>query len=539
MIVRELFVRLGVKNDRGSFQRANQSISRLRNALLSVAAGAGLKKLVDLASEAAESANKFAAVFGDAAEQTQRSLAETAKATGQSRQELQRFAADIGALVKPALGSEQAAGKLGASVAELALDIASFNDLQPERALEKLRAGLIGSAEPLQSVGVDVRVNNRLIQEYAQSLGKTFQELTEGQKVQARYNAIVQQLRAQGALGDATKTAEEFANASRALRGRLKELGATIGSFLLGSAGKLVVFLRDAVGGVRAWIEVNREFIQQRVDRVVEFLARAAAALRSGVSFLVDLWNDFIDAIGESNAELLAMGAGFAALLVLFGPLGVALLALGTAALAVLEDWQVFREGGESLIGALIQRFNQLRDVFGNTADAWTELSADIVETIALWAGAPAGFARSLRVEFSKSIRLARAFFNGIAQLAGRTIDALGDTFSSLFGFDSGDLGARLGALDAQLGDALREFTGIQSLNPAAGIVGEVSRVTPTGPVRGGGARVDSQMNVTVTVPQGMDAEGVGRGVMREAASRGDRTNRQALSAIPGGAGSY
>ena len=42
MIVRELFVRLGVKNDRGSFQRANQSISRLRNALLSVAAGAGL-----------------------------------------------------------------------------------------------------------------------------------------------------------------------------------------------------------------------------------------------------------------------------------------------------------------------------------------------------------------------------------------------------------------------------------------------------------------------------------------------------------------
>ena len=69
--VREIFVRLGVKTDPRGFQRVEAGISRMTHSammlgrvFLTGAVAIGFKRMIDVASDIEETANKFGAVFG-------------------------------------------------------------------------------------------------------------------------------------------------------------------------------------------------------------------------------------------------------------------------------------------------------------------------------------------------------------------------------------------------------------------------------------------------------------------------------------------
>ena len=87
-----------------------------------------------------------------------------------------------------ALGlSQEAAATLSPDIVQLASDLASFNNIGVEEAVEKLRSGLVGEAEPLRTLGVNI--NEALVQAKALELGLVTSAgaATEAGKVQARY----------------------------------------------------------------------------------------------------------------------------------------------------------------------------------------------------------------------------------------------------------------------------------------------------------------------------------------------------------------
>ena len=193
MALREIVLELGVDVDQNDIDNVTGALDKLKGAAITVgtvfATGAlavGFNKLLDFGSAAQERINKFRAVFQEATDDVQAQLDDTADRTGVASDQLAGFAANIGAIVKPAQGSAAAAGRMGAAVAELALDIASFNDVEPTDALVALRSGLIGSAEPLQRFGVDTRVAALEAEALRQGITKSVKAMSEGERQQEK-----------------------------------------------------------------------------------------------------------------------------------------------------------------------------------------------------------------------------------------------------------------------------------------------------------------------------------------------------------------
>ena len=365
--VRDIFIRLGIKSDPRKLQQINNGLNAVKASAIGLgrvlATGilaVGFKKMIGVASDIQETANKFGAVFGEAGSDVQQQLDDIRKRTGATNLELQDMAGNIGALVKPSLGSAAAAGVLGANVAELALDISSFNNVSAEDALTALRSGLIGSAEPLQRFGVDVRAAALTLEAMRQGIGKSVKEMTEGERIQLRYAAIQRQLGAQGATGDATRTALDFANASRNLGAAMKETAGIIGTLFLGSVGGLVNKTRELVDRFQAWLAVNREFLQQGLNRFLDrtgrIISNVFGLIRDVVNATTD-WADSLGPLGKQIFNVVKTVALLAAILLLPG--GAILLLMGLLGL-LIDDFQVWREGGESVIGDLIGSFENL-----------------------------------------------------------------------------------------------------------------------------------------------------------------------------------
>lgn len=110
---------------------------------------------------------------------------------------------------------EQEAYNMSTSMVELANDMASFYNLDTEEAFSKLRAGITGETEPLKRLGILVDENT--IKQYAMANGisKTGEEMTQTQKLQARYGAIMQQTAK--AQGDLARTMDSPTNQLRRL----------------------------------------------------------------------------------------------------------------------------------------------------------------------------------------------------------------------------------------------------------------------------------------------------------------------------------
>jgi hypothetical protein len=125
---------------------------------------------------------------------------------------------------------EEEAYEMSTSLTQLANDMASFYNMDTEEAFTKLRAGITGETEPLKRLGILVDENT--IKQYAMANGisKTGKEMTQTQKLQARYGAIMQQtMKAQG---DLARTMDSPTNQLRILNNQFDQAKIALGQAL-------------------------------------------------------------------------------------------------------------------------------------------------------------------------------------------------------------------------------------------------------------------------------------------------------------------
>ncbi|MPZ89408.1 MAG: hypothetical protein GEU81_15330 [Nitriliruptorales bacterium] len=209
-----------------------------------------LKGAVTAASDLNENMNKTAVIFGEASASVI-AFGEQAFNIGLSKNEAIGAAAAYGNMFNTlGLASDESAG-MSIRMVELAADMASFNNEDPSDMLDRIRSGLAGEAEPLRQFGV--LLSEAAVKEKAVEMGLVGvgQELTEAQKVQARYALILEQTTAQQ--GDFARTSDSLANQQRELNARFSDLSANIGLVLLpvvtGMVGALLA-AGDAVAGL-------------------------------------------------------------------------------------------------------------------------------------------------------------------------------------------------------------------------------------------------------------------------------------------------
>lgn len=259
----------------------------------------GLMKLPGLiggslnaASDLGESLSKMQTVFGSSAGVIEKWSQTTATSMGISKQAALEITGTYGNLFTAMGMGQKPAADMSMSLVQLAGDLASFNNLDPTEVLDKLRAGLVGEAEPLRALGVNM--NAAVVEAKALEMGlpKLAGKFTDASLITARYAIIMDQTKT--AQGDFSRTAEGAANRTRILNAQMADLSAEIGTKLLPAkialldlmANKLLPVLSTGIG-----------YFGQMYDRVVALAGAGWDRVSGPLATIAGLaWGAFKDA---------------------------------------------------------------------------------------------------------------------------------------------------------------------------------------------------------------------------------------------------
>jgi hypothetical protein len=117
------------------------------------------------------------------------------------------------------------------NLTQLGYDISSFFNIPYEDAMQKLQSGLAGELEPLRRLGYDLS-QARLQQEaYTLGITKKLSAMTQAEKAELRYHAIMTQVTTSH--GDMARTLEAPANQLRILTAQINQAARALGSVFI------------------------------------------------------------------------------------------------------------------------------------------------------------------------------------------------------------------------------------------------------------------------------------------------------------------
>lgn len=269
-----------------------------------VALASAMKKSIIAASDMSETVNKAKVVFGDAADEVMKFGENAAQSMGMSKNAALGAAATFGNLFVSMGLAEDKSAEMSTSLVKLAGDLASFNNIDPGIALEKLRAGISGEAEPLRQLGVNLTEAGVQAKALEMGLAGTVKELTVADKAQARYALILEQTAT--AQGDFARTSDGLANRQRILEAQLADTSAELGKNMLPTYLKLVKFTNQAAEAVNLLLtrtQKLQDFLDEHNTEVLKTagsyeeykteMDRANQAVLEGRDFLTRLATSF------------------------------------------------------------------------------------------------------------------------------------------------------------------------------------------------------------------------------------------------------
>lgn len=188
---------------------------------------------VEAASNVNEAISATGQIFGDASGQVTKFADVAATAAGLSKRAALEQADALGNLLITLGATQEEAAKTSVSLLRLAADMASrFNVAGgAEEMAQKFMSGLVGETEPLRRFGIIVDENTVKQKALALGLGGSNRELTEGEKVAARYALIME--KGGSSLGDYARTAKDLANAQRTAAAEMENAKAALGEGLI------------------------------------------------------------------------------------------------------------------------------------------------------------------------------------------------------------------------------------------------------------------------------------------------------------------
>lgn len=203
------------------------------------------KQAVSLASDLQEVENVVVTAFGDMSSEVDKWAKTTVDKFGMSELSAKRTASTYMAMSKGlGLAGEQAA-EMAIRVAERTGDIASFYNMSQEQADTMLKSIWTGETESLKQIGVVMTQANLDAYALAKGIGKTTDEMSQSEQVMLRYQYVMEQTSL--AAGDFEKTSGSWANQTRVLSERFKELLGILGSGLIQVLTPVLQFLNTVL----------------------------------------------------------------------------------------------------------------------------------------------------------------------------------------------------------------------------------------------------------------------------------------------------
>jgi hypothetical protein len=330
----------------GRFEKVGDSMQRV-GATMSLAITAPLvlfgKQAVSASVDAEELQSAFNYSFGAMAGQMNDWARTTGDAMGRSTQSLQQQAFSFNQLFKAAAPTPELAADMSKQFTLLANDLSSFFNVTEDDALEKLRAGLVGEAEPLRAFGVFLSEAAVKAKALELGLGDANGELSEQEKIMARAAIIMEQTK--DAQGDLARTSNSAANEQRALTAVMQEQSVRIGQILLPVWRDMVGWLKS---GVDAFSQLSPE--TQKFVVVAAAVAAAIGPIVAGIGFMLTGFAGFLKIVPAIVAAGRAVGLAVA---MMGGPVTVVIAAIAALAAAWIMYGDQIKEAAEKAYRAV------------------------------------------------------------------------------------------------------------------------------------------------------------------------------------------
>lgn len=206
------------------------------------------KQMVSSASDYQENLNKIDVAFGKSGKAVTKWAKNAKKQFGMSNNEALEATALFGDMATAMGITQESALEMSMTLAGLAGDMASFKNVDVAQAMTALKGVFTGETESLKQLGIIMTQTN--LEEFAAKIGKNYKEMSQAEKVQLRYNYVLEA--GKNSMGDYERTADGTANTLRTFKKSVEDLLTVFGANLLPSITKIVGKMTEMVDSLAA-----------------------------------------------------------------------------------------------------------------------------------------------------------------------------------------------------------------------------------------------------------------------------------------------
>lgn len=377
MTIRDIGILFGYKVDQASEQKVEGSIKSLKSMASKVlgAVGitlsvAGIKSAIDgcveVASSIEEMQNKFDVVFGDMRNEVDKWAQEYSDAIGRNKNDIKTYLADQQNLLVGFGMTRQAGAEMAEQMTSLALDLASFGNMDETASVNAMTKAVMGESEAAKTLGAVLNDSTRARAIATLGLKGTYDKLDQLTKMQVNYQAILQQ--SPDAIGDCQRSLDSYESTKKRYIAKLKEIKTIVGQFFLPTYQKILSIGAKGLTMIRDWLQKLTDLTDKLggSQRVLSVLAAAFTAMLVAMNLkkigaAINGFTKLARAIGLGHGKALAFFAVFL------------LLAL------VIEDFISFMRGDKSLLGTMLERAGvDCEKLRQNIVGVWTKIKQAI-----------------------------------------------------------------------------------------------------------------------------------------------------------------
>ncbi len=252
---------------------------------------------VSSGSDYNESLNAIAVAYGDYAAEIDRISQSSATDLGLSQLDFNAIATRFSAFAKT-IREENPVGFID-ELTTRGADFASVFNLEVSEALSLFQSGLAGETEPLRRYGIDLSAATVQAYAWANGIAEQGKQLTEAQRQQAAYGALMEQT--SQVQGDFANTSDELANRERILQAQWADAQAQLGLQLLPVLKEVLGFVSEEL--MPQWLEFNQMLgpaLKESLEEAWPTIKQLAEQILPLIPPAIEAIIGVLDWIGES-----------------------------------------------------------------------------------------------------------------------------------------------------------------------------------------------------------------------------------------------
>ena len=333
--------------------------------------GGILKDTYEAANALSETQRKSEVVFGDMVNDVRDYAVANEKYLGLGSGTIEGLASNFSDLTQGIGMAKESSVDMGKSAVELSVKLGNWGNTDASTAMEDIQSAVMGSTKAVQKYGV--KLNDNVLAQTAMNmgLGENFSALTEAEKAQVRYQAIMDaSTNAITYFDEGNRNASFYMNEMSEMTGNLKE---NLGAILLPTVTEVVKKIAELTTKISDWSAKNPQLM-----KTIVVIGTVIAGLGAGLVVFGTLASVIGSAISGFTALSGIMGGFGIALAPVILTVGAVLGAIVLLVGAIKSNFDGIKSACENLKTSFQNNFGGIQ---GSFQEVW-EMCQSIYDTV-------------------------------------------------------------------------------------------------------------------------------------------------------------